>query len=257
MNKKNLHGQTIKIGTLENVMGDTSYLTLAGENRKVRESHVKRLMESFYLNGTAALQITVIKTKAFSGKVEYYIADGQHSIIACNRLGLAYNITIVQMVEDTALNVTRYIAALNNNSKAWSNDNYLTAFAKNNLTDYKIISEIIEKTGLTITDILHIFLGNGGVKENKLFKNGDFKIVNEKESFSLLEATLLVKEHIPNKAFIRRALYKVMRKSKNYKSFANDIIKTSQALKSGFSSFSENETEFQNHLERILTESNK
>jgi hypothetical protein len=255
MNKQNLNGKTIRIGTINDVIGETKYVNLSGENRKINEAHVKRLMESFSEFGTAALNITVIKSKAFTGKAEYYMADGQHSIIACNRLGLAYSVNIVEMVVDTPLNVTRYIATLNNNSKAWSNDNYLTAFAKNNLSDYKVISDIIEKTGLTITDILYIFLGNSGVKENKLFKNGEFKIVNEKDSMELLEATLMVKEHIPNKAFVRRSLYKVMRKAKNYKSFAKAIIKTSQALKMGYSKFSENEQEFQDHLERILVES--
>jgi hypothetical protein len=244
-------GKTRLLGFVVSTDFKEKFVYLKGENRKVVEGHVRKLVTSFESFGTARAIVTVIKTKSVNGKITYYVADGQHTIIACERLGLSFNIALVELIEDSLLNVTKYIATLNNNSKAWSNDNYLTAFAKNGIREYKIVVEVMKTSGLTITDMLYIFLGGSSTKENKMFKNGELKFIDERDSMKLLDAILKVKTYVPNKAFVRRSLYKVMARAKDYDRLADAIITASKALEVAHSKFSENESDFYNHLIKI------
>lgn len=224
------------------------YKELQQRNRKKTETHIKVLMESFAMYGTAGARVIIIKTKAINGKTEYYIADGQHSIVAASRLGLTLSVFIVELYEDTMMNVVKYIALLNNNSKSWSNNNYVNSFY--DVTEYKIFADIINSTGLTISDLLHIFLG-GTEKQHKVFKSGTMKFPNVEDSKLMVNATLLVKPYIPNKSFARRSLYKIFRLAKDYNRMAKAILKTAEHLKLAQSKFSENEQEFYNHLMEI------
>jgi hypothetical protein len=226
---------------------------LVGVNRPTNEEHIKALMVSFAMFGTARVVITLIRTRAFGGQYEYYIADGQHSLIACTRLGMPFSLSIIELDEDTKINVTQYVAALNNTSKAWSTKNYLQAYCDNGIREYQKAVKIIAETGLTVTDFEQIYLGGGGSKEHKSFKNGTMKFVNETDSDKLLDAVMMVKPYVPNKAFARRSLYKVMRMTADYKKFAKVIVKAAKALAESESKFSENEEEFLNHLIKLHT----
>jgi tellurite resistance protein len=77
------------------------------------------------------------------------------------------------------------------------------------------------------------------------------KFVNEADSMELLDAVMSIKNVIPNKAFVRRSLYKIMRLCKDYKRMAKAVIKTAEALKTAHTKFSENEREFYEHLVKI------
>ncbi len=61
----------------------------------------------------------------------------------------------------------------------------------------------------------------------------------------------MVKNIIPNKAFVRRSLYKIMRLSKDYNKLAKAIVKVSKAMETSLQKFSCDETEFHNHLTNI------
>ena len=227
------------------------YENLPGQNRKVNESHVKRLMESFSFFGTSSVKITIVRTKSVNGKVQHFVADGQHTIVAASRLGLPLSIFIVELFEDTLLNVTKYIAILNNNAKAWSTKNYLKAYSSNKIFEYLYYEDVMEKTGLTITDLCFIFTGSGGYKQTRAFKNGELVFPDIKESNRLLKSVIKVLPYIPKKSFTRRSLYKVLRMTKEYDRMADAIIKTSKLLSDACMSFSENETDFHNHLIKI------
>lgn len=220
-------------------------------NRDEDEMHIKQLMNSFIEFGSAAAVVKVLKTRAITGKLEYYKVDGQHTIIAAKRLGLSFNVFILELDNDTMLGITKYVAALNNSSKAWSTKNFLESFAANNIDEYKLFKNIIDAEGLKLTDLLYIFLNGGGAKENKLYKSGQMKFVDVEDSERLLSAVLRVKVVIPNKAYVRRSLYKILRQAKDYNRMANAIIKAAKHLKDAQSKFSENETEFHNHLIQI------
>ena len=224
---------------------------LEGKNRKINESHVKRLVDSFKTFGTSTARIIIIRTKAIDGKVREFLADGQHTRIAAARLNETLTVSIVEMEEDTLLNITKYVATLNNNKKAWSTKNFLNAYSSNEITEYKVLQDIIENSGLKVTDILHIFLGAAGVKENKLFRDGEAKFMDYNDSMTMLLAVRKVMPYIPNKAYIRRSLYKVMRLAKDYDRLANAIKIAGEALIIGYRSMPENEGEFYDYILNI------
>jgi hypothetical protein len=240
------------VKTIEQTYDYDKYENLPGINRPVIEGHVKKLFDSFSAFGTAGSKIIVIRTKSFNGKISYYLADGQHTVVAAGRLNLPLTIMIVELYEDTLFNVTQYIAILNNNHKAWSTKNYLKTYSYNNIVEYKMFGDVISNTGLTITDMLHIFTGGGGIKQNKLFKDGELTFTNVEDSNRLLNAVVKVLPYVPTKAYTRRSMYKVFRMTKDYNRFAEAIIKTSKSLADAHTKFSENETDFHKHLVRIF-----
>jgi hypothetical protein len=218
-------------------------------NRDINEPHVKALMESFQKWGSASRTLIVIESKAITGKYKRYYADGQHSVTALKRLGLAVDIKVVRLKDDTEMNVLKFIAMLNNSNVGWSNERYLESFSQiESAPNYKLIKDIKKETGLTMTDLLLIFLNGASKKENKMFKDGELDFPDRKDSDKLLEAVLKVKNEVPNKAFVRRKLIKVFRMAKDYNRMTKAILKTSEALKIACSKWSENETEFYNHL---------
>jgi len=236
---------------IEDVTNFKKYKCIEDKNRKPKEEHIKTLMDSFRIFGTASAVVRIIRTRAINGVLGDYIADGQHSIKAAERLSLGLTVIIVELVEDTALNITQYIAMLNNNSKAWSTNNFLGAYSSNEISEYKIFDRLKKQHGLTITDLLHIFLGGAGTKENKLFKSGELKFDDCEDSMTMLEAVVSIINVIPKKSFCRRSLYKVMRLAKDYKRLAKAILKAAVCLETAEAKFSENEFEFHDHLIKI------
>jgi hypothetical protein len=241
MKKISVKPQSNLVKVLTNVTNFSKYKVI-DTNRPTKEAHVKRLVESFKCFGTSAAHLKVVQTRAISGKLEHYIADGQHTRIAAERTNLPLTVFIVELLEDTAFNVTQYIAMLNDTSKNWSSGNYVKAFSGNEISEYKLFNDTMTETGLKATDLLQIFLNTTTTKE---FKSGAMKFPDVDDSLELLKATKMVKEIIPNKAFVRRSLYKVFRMAKDYKRMAKAIINASKhpAFK-----YSENEQELYNQL---------
>jgi hypothetical protein len=229
----------------------SKYLRLPNHhNRGVEETQVKTLEESYSTYGTASAVIRILRTSAFDGVERDYIADGQHSIVACLRLTLPLNVFIVKLHEDTLMNVVKYIALLNNTSKAWSNNNYIQAFY--HIPEYKIFDDYIKKSGLTTTDMLQIFMGGASKEyEVKAFKNGEMKFLDFEDSEKMFDIVVKIKPYIPNKAFARRSLYKVLRAAKDYKKMGKAILTCAKHLAKANTKFSENEQDFYTHLMEI------
>ena len=246
--KKSNFPLSVFIEFIANCTDFSRFKFIKGANRRTNESHVSEIADSILEFGAGSVVITVVKTKSINGKVEYYVADGQHRLLAAQRLNVPIHILIVELAVDTKLNLTKYIATLNNTASGWSPKIYLNSFKENGIREYKIISELKTKTGLTMTDLLFIFVGTNN---RKTFKSGEMKFINEEDSMELLDSVMLVKNAIPNKAFVRRSLYKIMRLCKDYKRMAKAILKTSEALKTAHAKFSENEAEFYDHLVKI------
>ena len=222
-------------------------------NRKIRASHVKTLEESFKRFGTGGAVIIVLKTKIY-GKIQYLIADGQHKTAAATNLNLPLNVLVIALKEDTELNVTKYVAELNNTAKRWNTNDYLEIFTKNNLPDYAFLLEKKKQTGLTITDLGYIYLGDG--TQLKRFKSGEIQIMDIEDSDKLLDAVLKIKSVVPDKSFVRRTLYRTFRLAKDYDKLAEAIKNAANTELSG-GGFSENEVEFGKEMTKIYNKAFK
>ena len=219
-------------------------------NRDVTITHVNSLKRKLKRRGFIGVVI-LLKTKAFGGVYKFIYADAQHRVMACEQLDIPFNYMIYELYEDTPLNVTLFIADLNNSSLNWSPNMYLDKFAANNIANYKIVLKEKKRTAFTVTDFLHMFSGGAGKYENDEFKNGTMKFIDYKDSVLLLKAMFHVKEYVPNKAFVRRQLVMKLRVSKDYMKFAKAIKEASVCLKNASTCFSENEKEFAKHLDNI------
>ena len=224
------------------------FKTLADLNRPLNKTHVNHIKEKFEIFGTAGATIIVVETRSNGGKLERYVADGQHRRLAAIELDLPLNVTIVKLDDDTTLNLMKYISILNNTSKGWNNEQYLTSFANCGGGAYKKLQKVMAESKLKTTDLHYIFLEND-TKLNKAYKNGDLtELPNEEVNMKLYHAVMKVYAYIPNKAYTRRALYRSMRLTDNFNKFATAIV---ESAKQGNGGFSENETDFFKQLEKI------
>lgn len=241
--KKN-KSQSVVVARLENVTDFSNYKRLEIINRSVDKTQVAKLVESFEEFGTAGSEIIIIETKAW-GKKEYYIADGQHRIEASKITGLGVNVTIVRLLVDTPFNVTKYIATLNNTSKSWSNNNYTKSYSSIGIYEYQIFEEVGRKCKLLTNDLQYIFLGGASAKHVKDYKSGRMNFINEDKSYEMLTALMKCRTRIPNKTFVRRALYKLFLITNDYNFVADAIID------SRIKEYSENEAIFYDQIVNV------
>ena len=244
----------LKAKLVEVVTNSTDYKAIEnilGFNRKVNKPHVAKLKNSIQQTGSDGVMIKVIKTKAFKNSVQLINADGQHRLEACEQLKVPFNYTVLEMVEDTPLNVTKYIALHNEVVVRWGGDVYLNSYALNGIAEYKTFKKLRDTNDLTNTDMFKIF----GVTQ-KQFTNGEMKFENEANSLLLLKAIVTIKPHVPNKAFVRRSLFKILDVPSEYKALADAIVNASKVLKNAGMKFSENENEFFNQLIDIKSNMN-
>lgn len=246
MNFEPTVGTTV-IDALPNSLDYMNYSRM-DENREQKMPHIKRLIDSYKIWGTAACRLIVVETFSISGKKEQFVIDGEHTRVAHNMLGLPLNVIIIKLGVDTRENLIKYMAILNNSNKAWTPDNFLVSYAKLNIREYKILQQIRKDTKLTVTDLQLIFLGRGN-EDN--FKQGNITFKDENNSMELLEATLKIRMHVPQKSFTRRAFYEICENTNDYDKFANAILKHAKMLRMVNKSFSENQNEFKIELHQI------
>lgn len=234
--------------TLTNVTNFDKYLTFP-TNRPKDINHIKELKDSFLQFGTGGSMVRILKSKAF-GKIQYFVVDGQHTIDALKNAKMGGNVIIMQLEEDTILNVTLFISKLNNTNKGWTTDNYVDGFSipQLKMKEYQLFKELKKETKLTITDLLYIYTGSGVMKD---YKSGNLSFKNQKDSDVLLKCVIKLKPHLPNKAYVRRSLYKMMAIVGDYKKMTDAIITHAKTLKEVGREFKENEADFFIELEAI------
>jgi hypothetical protein len=214
-----------------------------GVNRKPIESNILNIIDSFERLGSGSARAVIIETKVFGG-VKRIIADGQHTVQASIRSGFPINLEVVKLKEDTNENLIKYISALNNVKVGWSNQTYINQFSTTKY-EYQKFGKHQKDFKLTITDLLYIFLGGGGAKENKSFKSGDMVFSNEAKSNDLMKLVVNCKSMIPNKAAVRRGFIKQAIKFDNNAKLELAITKFS-------GTFSDDEKTFAKQISTII-----
>jgi hypothetical protein len=236
------------IERINDTMKYQNYSTIEGSNRKLDKKHVQVLVDSFIQHSACSTTIIVLETSAF-GKLNRFIADGNHRCHAATELNLPLDIKVVKLLDDSVDNVKKYTASLNNNVKDWTNAIYLDIFSGGDKKEYNIFKEKITTTGLTITDLLFIYTGSGNTKK---FQNGDLEFINEKDSDKLLKTILDVKSFVPRHSFVRRGLYFIMKQTQGeYAKMGKAIIKIAKEKASSGLTFSSDEKSFKNELIQI------
>lgn len=175
-------------------------------NREVTNKHVTEMRESVERNGIIREPIIVPNPNK---KGYFLIIDGQHLIEALKQLSHAIPCKIVDVANDEAM--IDLMIDINNKSKSWSLEDYITSRAKSGNKDYKFILSEIERTGLQTTVVLMAYAQNRSrTAVTKETKKGAYKIVNKKEGAQLLQRIQECGTHIGSTRPINQALVSLM-----------------------------------------------
>lgn len=202
-------------------------------NRNLQEKQVKALGKAIATSGVLRSPVFV-KTKAITGKLEFYILDGQHLIENCRRFEI--NSIAGFVVETESISeIVNMMAMLNNVNQRWTLIDYVNAYCGTGNENYFKLKNHAIANGLSIATSASILTGT------KVFgrgcdtvKNGEFKITDVDHDMitkNLLEISSLVNTNSAkfHKAYLSfyRSLNgkynhnKMMEKIKANKSFKN------------------------------------
>jgi hypothetical protein len=185
MKKKNeSYKKTLQIKWLGN-NAKLTFSYLAGINRPIYPAQVTKLAES--INKMGVIRPVVIAEIDFiTGKKTKYIIDGQHLFNALirNNMEIPYVTIVIKDKKD----LVETIAKLNASSKNWSLLDYVTAWGSLN-PDYVKLNHYFQVYDLDmgfLTAVLSDITTDGGNITKKI-KNGEFRVINEKENVKLLD----------------------------------------------------------------------
>jgi hypothetical protein len=222
---------------------DYSIFNLLAFNRAVDKAHVKVLVESMRLHGFKGV-IQVIKTKFIDGTERYYVVDGQHRIAAAKQLGLGVRFELTEL--KTRQETAEFIAQLNTSAKSWGTANFLAVWSALDVPEYVKLNKIQKDTGFQITPLLEAYLYTSCQVG---YRKGVMKFPNESESDKIVSQMIDLNKYLPNKAFCRRAIVRVMRNPKyNHKKMLTAIKQYVQLV----GSFTENERGLKAELDKLV-----
>ena len=222
---------------------DYALFNLLTFNRPIDKTHVKTLVESMRLHGFKGV-IQVIKTKFIDGVERYYVVDGQHRIAAAKQLGLGVRFELTEL--NTRQETAEFIAQLNTSAKSWGTANFLAVWSALDVPEYVKLNKIQKDTGFQITPLLEAYLYTSCQVS---YRKGVMKFANESESDKIVSQMTDLNQYLPNKAFCRRAIVRVMRNPKyNHKKMLGAIKQYIQLV----GSFTENERGLKAELDKLV-----
>ena len=144
---------------------------LPGVQRTLVLRHVERLAQSILLYGMIR-PIIVVEIDFIDGYMRKYIADGQHALTACMRLGIPIPYVVVDGITNYD-QLTSLVSMLNSSSKAWKQGDYVNAWAQSK-QDYKQLLFLKRKYDLDYDVVMTASTGKDGGSHVKALKAGNF-----------------------------------------------------------------------------------
>lgn len=222
---------------------DYSLFNLFGFNREIDKPHVKKLVDSMKEYGFKGVG-QVIKTKFIEGVMKYYVVDGQHRLVAAQQLGISFKFELT--ILETQLETAKFMARFNTSAKSWGTTNFLDVWSDIKIPEYVKLKQIQKETGFQITPLLEAYLETSNQNE---YRDGIMKFPNEKNSDKIISQMIDLNKFLPDKAFCRRTIVKVMRNPKyNHKKMEKAV----NDYKKLMGSFPENERELRRILDKMV-----
>ena len=144
---------------------------LPGVQRTLVLRHVERLAQSILLYGMIR-PIIVVEIDFIDGYMRKYIADGQHALTACMRLGIPIPYVVVDGITNYD-QLTSLVSMLNSSSKSWKQGDYVNAWAQSK-QDYKQLLFLKRKYDLDYDVVMTASTGKDGGSHVKALKAGNF-----------------------------------------------------------------------------------
>jgi uncharacterized ParB-like nuclease family protein len=169
---------------------------LTGINRGIYPSQVTKLANALLKMGNIR-PVVVAKLSFITGKMAYYIVDGQHLYNALLRLGWDIPYVVIEVKDKKDL--VDKIAYLNSSSKTWSVQDYVTAWSSL-VPDYVKLNRYFQIYDIEL-NIISAILSNGNLSSgstiSKKLKSGEFAIEDEEKNVEILNGLTDVLKIIP------------------------------------------------------------
>lgn len=168
-------------------------------NRNKNLLHINRLKKSMSEN--YLFTVIIVNEK-------YEIIDGQHRFDVIQELKLPLNYIICFGYGLNEVHV------LNQNSKTWNSDDYLTGYCNLGYEDYIIYDDFKKKYNLGHNETMSLLTGVPNKVDVELFYRGDFKVKSLKSAENIIEKIFMIEPYY--KSVRRRSfIYAMMSLFKN------------------------------------------
>lgn len=183
-------------------------------NRTIIEKHVRQLMDSMS-------EEECVSPIQVNEKME--IIDGQHRFTALVRLKKPIHYYIVKGAN------LKTVQKLNSYTKDWNTMEYVNSYIESGNQNYIAYKEFFDnyKLGHIVSSTLLsgcVLAGNGRGSDDKMFKNGNFKVKDLKDAIVKAEMLLEIKDYCPTykaRSFVWAILKCWNNKDFDWKRFVN------------------------------------
>lgn len=186
---------------------DYNKFKFRGDNRIIKESHVRGLVENMRVRGWEPGSYVVINEKG-------EVIDGQHRVKAATKLGIPIFYTIERKAGfDTIRN-------LNRNQKNWALTDHIHGYVEENNPHYiKLNNFIKEYPELKVTECMMLCKNSFTSVSREDFESGNFTVKDMVKAREWANNIMSLKPYFKgfNRSIFVRALVKVLSKKEEFK----------------------------------------
>lgn len=118
-------------------------------NRGLNHKQVTKLSNSIENYGILRAPV-IVKTKAITGNVEFYVVDGQHLVTSLHKSGNK-SVQCFLFESDNLSEIVNIMSVLNNVVHKWKLEDYVNAYSSLGKESYKILKSLMYKTGFAVS----------------------------------------------------------------------------------------------------------
>jgi len=177
--------------------------------------------------------ILIVKTAILDGVEKLYVIDGHNRVATARFLKIPYFGVLLDVKFGTVEELVDFISSLNNTQAAWTNYEYIAAFAHVGKTDYQELIKLKSKCPFSITAIASMLYGTTRYSISNVIKSGKFKVVKMAETKRTIDYAGTLSKYKPLTNRMILSLHNVMsldifdetKFSEAYQKYCKDITK--------------------------------
>jgi|LauGreDrversion4_2_1035121.scaffolds.fasta_scaffold139104_2 hypothetical protein len=169
----------ISVLHFKNELTDKEQINFIPFNRtgRVRADLIKTMNKFGFI-----VPIIMIKTSILDGIEKLYVVDGHNRVATARFLKIPYFGILLDVKFFSVEELVSFISSLNNTQKAWTNYEYITAFAHVGKKDYQELIKLKSTVPFSISTMACMLHGSSRFSISSVIKNGNFKISKLKET---------------------------------------------------------------------------
>jgi hypothetical protein len=170
-----------KVTTLhfENELTDKEHINFIPFNRtgRVRTDLIKNMNKWGF-----TVAVVMVRTSILDGVERLYVVDGHNRVATARFLKIPFFGNLIDIKFNSVEELVDFISGMNNTQKAWSNYEYIAAFAHVGKTDYQNLIRLKSSVPYSITAMASMLYGATRYSISSIIKSGKFKIIKLAET---------------------------------------------------------------------------